>query len=308
MSRWTSENIPRLDGKTILVTGATSGLGLESARVLAQRGATVILAGRSREKAQAASSELLNEQPDARLEPLALDLTDLASIRRAASDVVARHKRLDVLLNNAGVMATPYLRTKDGFELQFGTNHLGHFALTGALFGLLQQTRGARVVSVTSGAHRLGRMRFDDPHWERGYQRWPAYGMSKLANILFTNELARRLQLADIDMLSAAAHPGYANTNLQLKPLQMSESALFERVVRAVNPLFSQSAAMGALPQLYAATSADVASGDLIGPDGLFEARGYPKKVRAMDAAYAVSDMRALWELSERLTGVSYGI
>lgn len=306
--RWTSDNIPRLDGKTILVTGASSGLGLESARALAQKGARIILACRTREKAQAASSELLDEKPDAELEPLALDLTDLASIHSAARDVAARHTRLDVLLNNAGVMATPYQKTKDGFELQFGTNHLGHFLLTALLFDLLKQTRGARVVNVTSAAHKIGALRFDDPHWQRGYARWPAYGMSKLANLLFTNELARRVKLANVDVLSVAAHPGYASTNLQLRPLQMSKFALGERVVRALNPVFAQSARAGALPQLYAATAPDVTPGDLIGPDGLFEARGYPKKVRASDAAYALPDMRRLWELSEQLTGTKFTV
>jgi len=306
--KWTSDDIPRLDGKTILITGANSGLGLESARALARKGARIILACRTREKARAASSELLHDQPDAQLEPLALDLSDLASVRSAAHDVASRHDRLDVLLNNAGVMATPYLRTRDGFELQFGTNHLGHFALSGLLFPLLRATPDARVISVTSSAHKIGRMRFDDPHWEHGYARWPAYGTSKLANLLFINELASRCKQASVPVLSAAAHPGYASTNLQLRGAQMREARLAEKVIRALNPVFGQPAAMGALPQLYAATASDVSSGDYIGPGGLFETRGHPKKVRASPRAYDSADMRSLWELSEGMTRVHFGV
>ena len=306
--KWTSDQIPRLDGKTILITGANSGLGLESARVLARKGARVILACRTRDKARAASSELLADQPDAQLEPLAVDLSDLASVRSAARDVASRHDRLDVLLNNAGIMATPYMRTRDGFELQFGTNHLGHFALTGLLFPLLRATPASRVVSVSSSAHKIGHMHFDDPHWEKRYARWPAYGTSKLANLLFVNELARRCKQAGVGVLAAAAHPGYASTNLQLRTVQLSQAKLAEKVVGALNPLFGQPAAMGALPQLYAATASDVLPGDYIGPGGLFEARGYPKKVRAKQSAYDAADMLRLWELSEGMTRVHFGV
>lgn len=305
---WTTDDIPRLDGKTVLITGANSGLGFESARALARRGARLILACRTREKAQQASTEILSDQPDAQLEPLALDLSDLASVRHAAREVTARHDRLDVLLNNAGVMAVPYARTKDGFELQFGTNHLGHFALTGLLFALLRATPGARVVNVTSEAHKMGQMRFDDPHWERGYGRWHAYGTSKLANLLFTNELARRAKRASIDVTAAAAHPGYANTNLQLRPVQMSDARWAESLVKLLNPLFAQSAAMGALPQLYAATAPGVEGGDYIGPSRLFGTRGYPRKVRARSTAYDTAAMERLWDMSEAMTRAHFGL
>ena len=306
--KWTTDHVPRLDGKTILITGANSGLGLESARALARKGARVILACRTRDKARAASSELLTDQPDAQLEPLELDLANLASVRSAARDVASRHDRLDVLLNNAGVMATPYTRTRDGFELQFGTNHLGHFALSGLLFPLLRATGGARIVSVSSGAHKIGRMHFDDPHWEKSYARWPAYGTSKLANLLFVNELARRCKQAGVDVLAAAAHPGYANTNLQLRAVQMTEAKLAEKLIGALNPLFGQPAAMGALPQLYAATASDVSPGDYIGPGGWLEVRGFPRKVRAKPSAYDAADMLRLWELSEGMTRVHFGV
>lgn len=306
--RWTEADIPPLHGRRILITGANSGLGFESARALAQKGAYVIVASRSLEKASDAVARLHALLPGAELEPCALDLASLASVRAAAQAVASRHPHLDVLLNNAGVMATPYARTVDGFELQFATNHLGHFALTGLLFELLRKAPAARVVNVTSGAHRLGRMRFDDPHWEHGYARWPAYGTSKLANLLFTYELARRAQSAGLSLCSVAAHPGYAATNLQLRTAELTRSAWVLSLVRALHPRLGQPPERGALPQLHAATSGDIASGDFIGPDGLFEIRGYPRKVSSNTRSHDTSDMRRLWELSEQLTGVHYDL
>lgn len=306
--RFTFEQIPPLEHKTILITGANSGLGFESAKALAQRGARVIVAARTAEKAEAAIAALRAEQPSAKLAPLVLDLAELASVRSAAREVNARYDRLDVLLNNAGVMATPYARTRDGFELQFGTNHLGHFALTGSLFELLSRTPDARVVNVSSGAHRLGKLRFDDPHWEHGYAKWPAYGMSKLANLLFTYELARRVAIAGLSLRSVAAHPGYAATNLQYRGLELANARFAERVTRVVNPLLGQSAAEGALPQIFAAVASGVDNGDYLGPSRWFEARGQPKKVASNARSHDADAMRKLWELSEQLTGVRFGL
>lgn len=304
--RFTAQDIPPLDGKIVLITGANSGLGLESAKALAAHGARVLVAARSADKCEQAIREIRAERPGAQLEPLLLDLADLASVRAAAAEVIARYPRLDVLLNNAGVMAVPYARTKDGFELQFGTNHLGHFALTGLLFELLRQTGEARVVNVSSSAHKMGKIRFEDPHWERDYGKWSAYGMSKIANLLFTYELSERCASAGIPIKSVAAHPGYAATNLQYRGPQLAQSAFGERLFRMINPLLGQPAAMGALPQLYAAVAPDVHSGDYIGPDGFKETRGYPKKVRSIKRSHDPQTRQQLWQLSERLTGVRF--
>ena len=277
---FTIQRIPDLNGKTIVITGANSGLGLESAKALAAHGALVIVGSCSQDKADAAVAQIQTETPSATLQPLVIDLADLSSVRAAADEVRARHPRLDVLMNNAGIMAVPYSQTRDGFELQFGTNHLGHFALTGLLFDLLKNTPSARVVTVSSGAHRMGKLRFDDLRWERAYAKWPAYGMSKLANLLFTYELARRAKLATLSLIAVAAHPGYAATNLQFRGPELAGSKVGAGIMRAMNAAFGQTAAMGALPQLYAAVAPDVISGDYIGAGGLFEASGYPKKVK----------------------------
>lgn len=305
---WTADDIPPLDGKRILITGANSGLGFESAKALAKRGAYVILACRTLAKAHGAADAIRSELPDAKVEPDALDLSDLGSVRSFARELTTRHTQLDVLLNNAGVMATPYTRTSDGFELQFGTNHLGHFALTGLLFELLAKTPGARVVSVSSFAHHIGKLRFSDPAWERRYAKWPAYGMSKLANLLFTYELARRVAVAGIGVCAAAAHPGYSSTNLQIRGAEMAGAKLAQWTLKGATLLLAQTASMGALPQLYAATADDVRGGDFIGPDGFYELHGHPKKVRSSARSHDAADMQRLWELSERLTGVHFGL
>jgi NAD(P)-dependent dehydrogenase (short-subunit alcohol dehydrogenase family) len=304
--RWTEENVPGLGGRVAVVTGANSGLGLEAGRVLAQRGAHVVLAVRSAARGDAAAAAIRAGAPEARLEVMSLDLASLASVRDFARAVLAGHDRLDMLLNNAGVMAIPYRKTADGFEMQFGTNHLGHFALTGLLLPLILETPGARVVTVSSSAHLVGRIRFDDLNGERSYSKWGAYGQSKLANLLFAYELQRRLSAAGSGAISAAAHPGFANTDLQLVGPRMEGSRLGVQAMGLFNRLLAQSAPMGALPEIYAATSPAVRGGDYIGPDGFLEQWGFPKKVQS-NARSRDEDVAArLWVTSEQLTGVNY--
>jgi NAD(P)-dependent dehydrogenase (short-subunit alcohol dehydrogenase family) len=300
---WTASEIPRLDGMTALVTGANSGLGFESAQALARSGAHVIMACRSAEKSAAAAARIRAECPNASLEHLPLDLMRLDSVKEAADAVLNKHARLDVLLNNAGIMAMPYQLTEDGFESQFGTNHLAHFALTGRLFPLLIGTPGARVVSVSSIMHLMGAIRFDDLPWERSYNKWLAYGMSKIANLMFTYELARRCDERGLGLVAAAAHPGYASTNLELRP---TETNAFKRaLVSFYNPLVAQPAGVGALPQLYAATAPGVRGGDYYGPRVL-QLWGSPKKVRSNGRSRDPQTLRKLWEVSQELTGVDF--
>jgi NAD(P)-dependent dehydrogenase (short-subunit alcohol dehydrogenase family) len=288
--RWTAAALPRLDGRTIVVTGATSGIGRVAARELGRAGAHVVLAVRD----TAAGERVAAAMPGS-TEVRPLDLADLGSVRAFAQ---GWRGALDLLVNNAGVMAVPERRTKDGFELQIGTNHLGPFALT----NLLLPHIGDRVVTVASGAHRMGRIRFDDLNWERGrYLRWPAYGQSKLANLLFTLELQRRLTAAGSTVRAVAAHPGWSATNLQSR----TENALQNAAMAVVNRVWAQSDEMGALPTLYAATQ-DVPGGAYVGPDGFAEQRGYPRLVGRSAAASDAAAARRLWELSEELTGVSF--
>lgn len=296
---WTAADIPSLDGHTAVVTGAGSGLGTVTARELARAGARVIMAVRDTAKGERAGAAIRAQLPGAQVEVSHLDLAQLDSVRAFAAQL---HGPLDLLVNNAGVMAPPRRLTADGFESQLGTNHLGHFALTGLLLEHLAAAPAPRVVTVSSGAHRIGTMRFDDLMWERGYNNWRAYGQSKLANLLFCFELARRAAAAASPLRSLAAHPGYAATNLQFAgPARWHEKAL----MALTNRVIAQSAEMGALPTLYAAV-ADVPSGSFIGPDGFMEQRGHPKVVTAAGRAYNETDQRRLWELSEQLTGVTF--
>jgi NAD(P)-dependent dehydrogenase (short-subunit alcohol dehydrogenase family) len=299
---WTAEQIPDQTGRTAVVTGANSGLGLVAARDLARAGAEVVLACRNTEKGEIAVESIRAGVTGAWVAVEELDLSSLASVRDFAERFGAGHESLDLLINNAGVMAPPRRQTADGFELQFGTNHLGHFALTGLLLGRMQGREDARVVTVSSTAHKLGSIDFDDLQRERHYFRWTAYGQSKLANVLFARELDRRLRAAGSTVSSMAAHPGYSATNLQ-----SAGPPPLDRIVMAVsNRLLAQSAEMGALPELYAATRPNLDGGLFIGPDGPKEQRGYPKVVSPNKAGRDEATAGRLWTVSEELTGVSY--
>ncbi len=302
---WSSSDIPDLTGRSIIVTGANSGIGFEAAKELAAHGATVTLAVRDVARGAGAAEQIHAAAPGAHVEVARLDLADLASVREFASGWSAVNPDgLDVLVNNAGVMAIPRRETVDGFEMQLGTNHLGHFALTGLLVGSLRP--GGRVVTVSSSAHRFGRMDFDDLQSAKAYQKWRAYGQSKLANILFALELHRRAGDAGVDVRSIAVHPGYAATNLQSVGPQMSGSRFGVAMMSVVNRVLAQSAEAGAWPTLMAATDPDVASGTFIGPTGLKGARGKPGFETPSEAARDVDAARRLWDVSTELTGVSY--
>ncbi len=308
-SKWTQKNLPDLKGKVVVVTGANSGLGLETSRELARKGARVVMACRNLTKAEAARDEITRDVgAHADLELRSLDLADLSSIKAFADELLAAYPKLDVLINNAGIMAIPRRETADGFEMQIGTNHLGHFALTARLLERLLETPGARVVNVASQAHRAGKIRLDDLNWKKTYSKWPAYGQSKLANLLFTYELDRRVREHGLDLVSAAAHPGYSATNLQLVGPQMQGSGFMEKMTGLANDVVAQSALMGALPSLYAAFAEDVSSGDYIGPDGLMEMRGHPVKVTSNAASQDVEVGKKLWALSEELTALSFPV
>ena len=305
-ARRTAPDISDQSGRIAIVTGANSGLGSETALALAAKGAHVVLACRDAAKAQSALQAIRAASPAASAEAMALDLASLASVRAFAAGFVAKHERLDLLCNNAGVMAIPRRRTADGFEMQLGTNHLGHFALTGLLLQRLLDTPGARVVSVSSSAHRPGKMHWEDLQLERSYRKWRAYAQSKLANLLFAFELDRRLRKAGASVISVAAHPGYAATNLQFAAPRIEGSVLRRTVFALGNSLFAQSAEMGALPILYAATASGVAGGDFIGPDGIAEAWGHPTKVVPADRARNRNAASDLWRVSGEMTGVRY--
>ncbi|WP_105971791.1 oxidoreductase [Streptomyces geranii] len=303
MSGWSAQDIPDQSGRTAVVTGANSGLGYVTARELARKGARVVLACRSEARGDEAVGRLLAEVPDAIAEFWRLDLGDLGSVREFAT--VLPYERIDLLVNNAGVMALPYGTTADGFETQFGVNHLGHFALTGLLFPALSGTPGARIVNLSSGTHAFANIDIDDLNSERDYRRWIAYGRSKTANLLFTHELARRLAAVGSGVVAAAAHPGYAATNLQTAAPKIQGRRGAERFMEIGNRYFAQSADAGALPSLYAATAPGVLPDAFIGPRFLGW-RGAPAK--SWRASWTLNDRAGerLWAASEQLTGVSY--
>ena len=299
----TIPDIPSQAGRTILITGANSGLGLRSAETLAAQGARVILACRNAERAARARDEVAALASGPPPVTVACDLADLDSVRRAAAEIGEVAGPLDVVMNNAGLMAVPLARTAQGFESQFGVNHLGHFALTGLLVGGLAP--GARVVSISSHAHRMGKIRFDDPNWHTGtYSKWLAYGQSKLANLLFVAEGARRAAVAGADVTFVAAHPGYADTHLQTAAHEQTGARWKAAWMRVLNKVAAQPDRMGALPQLVAATMPGVLPNDYWGPGGPAEWRGVPARASRNDAATNGVVARRLWSLSETLTGV----
>jgi NAD(P)-dependent dehydrogenase (short-subunit alcohol dehydrogenase family) len=308
MAPWTTDDIPDLGAYTALVTGANSGLGFETALALASAGGHVVLACRDEVKGADAVARIRREVPTAHVQLESLDLADLASVRKFAAAFADGHDGLDILVNNAGVMGIPRRETNDGFEMQFGTNHLGHFALTGLLLERLLARPGARVVTVSSEMAKMGRVRFDDLQGARRYGKWSAYAQAKLSNQLFTLELDRWANDRNIDLVSVAAHPGYAATNLQAVGPRMSGSGIMERVGDFGNVLLAQSAAAGALPSLYGATAPGVEGGQYFGPDRFFGMKGHPKAVPFVRAAKDPQTARRLWQLSEELTGVRFDL
>jgi NAD(P)-dependent dehydrogenase (short-subunit alcohol dehydrogenase family) len=301
-TRWTAEQIPDQSGRVAIVTGANSGLGLSTARELARHGAKVVLACRNVEKGAVAQRAIEQASPGAAPELAELDLGSLASVQSFAERFRAGSDGLDLLINNAGVMAPPRSETADGFELQLGTNLLGHFALTGRLIDLMEGRDDARVVTLSSNAHKMGRINFDDLQSRHGYRRWSAYGQSKLADLMFALELDRRLRAAGSPVASLAAHPGYAATNLQTA----AAPPIDRMVMRVTNLVMAQSADMGALPTLYAATYPNLEGGVYVGPDGIGEFRGHPHIVSTSRAARNEAAATRLWEVSEELTGVRF--
>ncbi|MBO0681495.1 SDR family NAD(P)-dependent oxidoreductase [Mycolicibacterium sp. S2-37] len=302
-SKWTAADVRSQEDRVAIITGSNTGIGFEAARVLAERGAHVVLAVRDTGKGRAAADRIAAETPGADVTVRELDLTSLDSVRRASDELRAEYPRIDLLINNAGVMMTPKGTTKDGFELQFGTNHLGHFALTGQLLDNLLPVEGSRVVTISSGAHRFGRINFDDLQSERSYNRVTAYGQSKLANLLFTYELDRRLTAKGAPTIAVAAHPGGSSTELTRNLWPVAR-----RPVELVWGLMAQSAQMGALPTLRAAVDPDVRGGQYFGPDGIGEQRGHPKLVQSNDRSHDEAVQRRLWAVSEELTGVTFPV
>lgn len=295
-SGWIADHVSSQVGRTFVVTGANSGLGLETVRALGALGGKVIMTARDLGKGERALDDLLAEQPEAKIELRSLDLADLDSVREFAATV----DDLDVLINNAGVMMPPHGRTRQGYELQFGVNHLGHFALTGMLLERLARSKDGRVVTVSSNLHKRGRIHFDDLHGEQDYGRTKYYAQSKLANVVFALELHRRLRTNGIPVRSVLAHPGYSATNLQ----SAGPTGVGKLLMKATTRVFAQDAVMGSLPQLYAATGVDVESGQFYGPDGRGESKGFPTIVEPLDDARDRELGKRLWDISEDLTRV----
>jgi len=304
MNKWTSDRIGELKGKRIIVTGASHGIGFEAARVLVSKGAEIVLAVRNLEKGEKAAATITAVNGHNPVSVMHLDLADLGSVRKFAEDYSARYERLDVLINNAGVMIPPYSRTKDGFELQFGTNHLGHFALTSHLLPLLQATPLSRVVSLSSIAARRARIHFDNLDGSKGYSPMKFYRQSKLANLLFAIELQNRLERAGSSTISVACHPGISVTNL----LSRGSGKETGTIMKALMGIVAQPASMGALPTLYAATHPDLRGGEFIGPDGPGNTKGHPVLNDDPVKLYKPDLAAKLWEVSETLTGVTYSI
>ncbi len=295
---WNISNIAEQADRNVLITGANSGIGLETARIFAAKGAKVTLACRNLKRGERACIDILRTHPHSKIELKLLDLCDLGSIRQFTDIFRSKHNSLDILINNAGVMATPFETTKDGFELQFGGNHLGHFALNAQLMPLVLQTQNSRVVIVSSLAHQMGTINFNNLNGESGYWRWPAYAQSKLANLLYAYELQQRLLASRASTIVTMAHPGYTATNLQNTSL----------LARAGNGFLAQDASNGALPTLRAATDPEAKPGSYWGPSGFMELQGAPVEVKAMPKARDAQVAKRLWEVSEVLTGIPFKV
>jgi NAD(P)-dependent dehydrogenase (short-subunit alcohol dehydrogenase family) len=295
--KWNSNNISNQEGKTIIITGATSGLGKEATKILAGKNATVVMAIRNTKKGESVAQEIKIAFPKAKIDVRKLDLNSLKSVEAFADGIKASYDRLDILINNAGVMACPFSKTEDGFEIQMGVNHLGHFALTGHLMPLLKKTKASRIVATSSVAHRQGDINFDDVNWEeRKYVTAKAYGDSKLANLYFAYELARKFKDDSNAPTVTAAHPGWTSTDLQRHSL----------IFRVLNPIFSQNVENGALPTLRAAIDDSAQSGDYYGPSGFMEIKGSPVVVKSNKMSQNEANAKRLWELSEELTSIRY--
>lgn len=303
--RWTIDQMPDLSGKVIIVTGANIGLGYEDAKEFTRKGAKTILACRNMKKAKAALEKINEEIPHSKAEIMQLDVASLKSVNAFAKAFKKKYKGLDVLLNNAGVMMTPYEKTEDGFELQVGTNHLGHFALTGLLLNLLLKTPGSRVVNESSSGHKFGDVDFDKLVYgkDKEYSPMKSYGRSKLANLLFTYELQRRLTESKAKTIAVAAHPGGSNTNLGH---YLVERHWYLKLLMPIATVLSQGAAMGATPSIRASVDKDVKGGDYYGPSGIMEMRGHPVKVESNELSHNRAHAKALWEISEKLTKVKF--
>lgn len=306
--KWTVDEIPPQKGRIAVVTGANSGLGYYTSKALAMKGAKVIMACRNLDKGEVARGRISSSGAFPEPDLWHLDLASLKSVEQFAKKYSETHGRLDLLINNAGLMAIPHRRTEDGFEMQFGVNHLGHFALTARLWPVLSSTEGSRVIQLSSMVHRFGKIRFDDLHWEKAYKKWGAYSMSKLANLLFVRELANRITEKGSQVLVAAAHPGYADTELQAKGARMKGRKLGAEAMAIINRIVAQSGEMGALPSLYAATAEEVEQGAYIGPDGLLRMHGWPAPDRPDRKLVRDDVARRLWETSESLTGVRFSV
>jgi NAD(P)-dependent dehydrogenase (short-subunit alcohol dehydrogenase family) len=303
---WDRSDMPDLSGRTVVVTGANSGVGFEATKAVAAKGADTIMACRSLERGTAAREEIEAELADPTLDVRELDLADLDSVRTFAETFEHERDALDILCNNAGVMAIPRSETADGFEMQFGVNHLGHFALTAHLLDALRAADGeSRVVTHSSGVHERGRIDFEDLQGEDDYDKWDAYAQSKLANLLFAYELDRRLAAADADVISLGCHPGYADTNLQRRGPEESGSRVRLWAMKAANAIFAQSAESGALPLLYAATADGLEGGEYVGPGGFMNMRGAPELQESSPRSHDGETARRLWDVSEELTGVT---